>query len=54
MKYVSPKYLNEAIESNDIILLSSVVDLGNGAKLTQVDESHAKVGASALDILGLR
>ena len=53
MKYIKPNYENEIVNTNDIIL-ASVVDLGNGATLTEVDEGAAHVGASALDVLGLR
>lgn len=51
MKYVTPKYTNEIIESTDVILTS--IDLG-GATLTQIDSTTAKVSASVSDILGLR
>ncbi len=53
MKYIKPNYENEIVNTNDIIL-ASVVDLGNGATLTQINEGAAQVGASALDVLGLR
>ena len=52
MKYVKPNYEAEIIKAEDIILVS--IDLGNGAILTQIDESTAQVGASVNDILGLR
>ena len=52
MRYIKPNYETEVIEANDIILAS--IDLGNGATLTQIDESTAQVGASVNDILGLR
>ena len=52
MRYIKPNYETEVIEANDIILAS--IDLGNGAILTQIDESTAQVGASVNDILGLR
>ena len=52
MRYIKPNYEKEVIEANDIILAS--IDLGNGATLTQIDESTAQVGASVNDILGLR
>ena len=52
MRYIKPNYDKEVIEANDIILAS--IDLGNGAILTQIDESTAQVGASVNDILGLR
>jgi hypothetical protein len=52
MRYIKPNYDKEVIEANDIILAS--IDLGNGATLTQIDESTAQVGASVNDILGLR
>ncbi len=50
MKYINPTYKREEIETSDIILVS----LGNGVTLTEKDENTAQVGASALDILGLR
>ncbi len=50
MKYINPTYLKETIETSDIILVS----LGVGATLTEKDASTAQVGASVLDILGLR
>ena len=53
MRYIKPSFEKEAVETEDIIL-ASVVDLGNGATLTQINEGAAQVGASALDILGLR
>ena len=53
MKYVKPIYESEIVNTSDIIL-ASVVDLGNGATLTETAEGTAQVGASALDILGLR
>ena len=53
MRYLKPEYSNEEIESKDVILASGV-DLGNGATLTQINEAAAQVGASALDVLGLR
>ena len=53
MRYLKPEYSNETIETKDIVLVSSI-DLGNGATLTQINEAAAQVGASALDILGLR
>ena len=52
MRYIKPNYEAEIIDANDIILAS--IDLGNGATLTQIDESTAQVGASVNDILGLR
>ena len=52
MRYIKPNYETEVIEANDIILAS--IDLGNGAILTQIDESTTQVGASVNDILGLR
>ena len=52
MKYTKLNYDKEVIEANDIILAS--IELGNGAILTQIDESTAQVGASVNDILGLR
>lgn len=53
MKYVKPNYEAENISTNDIIL-ASPISLNGGATLTERDEESAKVGASALDILGLR
>lgn len=50
--YKKPNYEIEAVDTADIILVS--IDLGNGAILTQIDESTAQVGASVNDILGLR
>ena len=50
MKYTSPTYKKEAIETSDIILLS----LGNGVTLTEKGGNTAQVGTSALDILGIR
>ena len=52
MKYTKPNYEMELVDASDIILAS--IDLGNGAILTQIDESTAQVGASVNDILGLR
>ena len=52
MRYIKPNYETEVIEASDIILAS--IDLGNGAILTQIDDSTAQVGASVNDILGLR
>lgn len=55
MKYIKPNYENELVNTSDIVLASSgIVDLGNGVTLTEKDENTAQVGASALDILGLR
>ena len=55
MKYIAPTYNKETVETEDIILASSgVIDLGNGATLTETAEGTAQVGASALDVLGLR
>ena len=53
MRYFKPEYLKEAVETNDVIL-ASAIDLGNGVTLTQIDEGAAQVGASAMDVLGLR
>jgi len=50
MKYIKPTYKKEEIETSDIILMS----LGKGVTLTEKDENTAQVGASVLDILGLR
>ena len=49
MKYKKPTYEKETIETKDIIMIS----LG-GATLTEVNSTTAKVGASVLDIVGLR
>ena len=55
MRYIKPNYEREAVETADILVTSpGVVDLGGGATLTEVNESTAQVGASALDVLGLR
>lgn len=55
MKYTTPTYNKETIETEDIILASSgVIDLGNGTSLTETAEGNAKVSASVLDVLGLR
>lgn len=56
MKYIKPNYEKERVETNDILSTSSggIVDFGNGAILTETSESTAQVGASALDVLGLR
>ena len=53
MKYIKPNYENEVVSTSDIIL-APVIDLGNGTTLTQINEGTAQVGASALDVLGLR
>ena len=52
MKYTKPTYEKDIVSTSDIILAS--VDLGNGVTLTQINENAAQVGASALDVLGLR
>ncbi len=52
MKYTKPTYMNEAIESSDVILPS--IDLGGGVTLVENADGGAQVGASALDVLGLR
>ena len=52
MKYIKPTYKNERFETSDVILAS--IYLGNGVILTETAEGGAQVGASALDILGLR
>ena len=52
MKYIKPTYENERLEAEDIILSSIMLD--GGATLVEKDASSAKVGASALDVLGLR
>lgn len=53
MIYSKPKYLKEVFETKDV-LLASGIDLGNGTTLIQINEETAQVGASALDVLGLR
>ena len=53
MKYTKPTYEKDIVSTSDIIL-ASVVNFGNGATLTQINEATAQVGASALDVLGLR
>ena len=52
MKYIAPIYDKEIIEATDVILTS--IDLGNGVTFTHINESAAQVGASVLDVLGLR
>ena len=52
MKYIKPTYKNEMLEASDIILAS--VDMGAGITFTEKADGSAQVGASALDILGLR
>lgn len=52
MKYVKPAYKNESLETEDVILASLLLD--GGATLIEIDKGSAQVGASALDILGLR
>ena len=52
MIYTKPTYEKDIVSTSDIILAS--VNLGNGATLTQINEATAQVGASALDVLGLR
>ena len=52
MRYTKPTYKNEALETSDVILAS--IDLGGGVTLTETAEGGAQVGASALDVLGLR
>ena len=52
MKYIKPTYKNESLETQDVILASILLD--GGATLVEIDKSSAQVGASALDILGLR
>lgn len=54
MKYTKPLCEIEKIETSDIILTSfGVLDLGNGAFLTQVNSDTAQVSTSVLNILGL-
>ena len=50
MKYTSPEYKKEIIETSDVMTVS----LGDGITLTETAEGNAKVSASVLDILGLR
>lgn len=52
MKYIKPTYKNEAIETEDIILTSLILD--GGATLVDKGDGNAQVSSSALDILGLR
>ena len=52
MKYIKPTYKNESLETEDIILAS--VQLAGGATLIEKDTNSAQVGASVLDVLGLR
>ncbi len=52
MKYTKPTYINEAIESSDVILASVLLD--GGATLIDKGDGSAQVGASVNDILGLR
>ena len=52
MKYIKPMYVNETLEISDVILAS--FDLGGGVTLTEKADGTAQVGASALDVLGLR
>ena len=52
MKYIKPTYKNETLETSDVILAS--INLGGGVTLTETAEGGAQVGASALDVLGLR
>ena len=55
MIYIAPTYNKETIETEDIVLASSgVIDIGNGASLTETTDGNANVFASVLDILGLR
>ena len=52
MKYIKPTYENESLETKDVILASVILD--GGATLVEKDSNSAQVGASALDVLGLR
>ena len=52
MKYIKPSYKNESLETQDVILSSVLLD--GGATLVEKDSYSAQVGASALDVLGLR
>lgn len=56
MNYIKPSYEQEMIETVNVLMASfdGVVDLGNGATLTETSDGGAQVGASALDVLGLR
>ena len=46
--------LSGAITYLSKVEVDGVVDLGNGATLTETSDGGAQVGASALDVLGLR
>lgn len=50
MEYIKPTYEVEAVETNDIIMIS----LGDGVVLTEKNETSAEVSASLYSILGLR
>ena len=52
MKYIKPTYKNESLETEDVILASLQIE--GGATLVEIDSESAQVGASALDVLGLR
>ena len=52
MKYIKPTYKNEAIEAEDIILTSLILD--GGATLIDKGDGNAQVSTSALDVLGFR
>ena len=52
MKYTKPTYKNEALETEDIILTSLILD--GGATLIDKGDGNAQVSTSVLDVLGLR
>ena len=52
MKYIKPTYKTEALETEDIILTSLILE--GGATLVDKGDGNAQVSTSALDILGLR
>ena len=57
MKYLKPTYEKEKLDLLDFLMASSdgkTDDLGKDITLTEVDSTSARVGASILDILGLR
>ena len=55
MRYKTPNYEKELIETSDVILASDgIVDLGDGVTLVDVGDGNAQVGASAYDVLGIR
>lgn len=52
MKYTKPTYKNETLETSDVVLAS--INMGGGVTLVEKADGSAQVGASALDILGMR